>query len=473
MRRSIALISKKRAKSMKLRGKYKMLPVIFALAWPTMLEQLMQTAVQYIDTAMVGTLGTQATAAVGSTGTVNWLVNSTISALGVGFLAVIAQALGAGDGEKARRASAQALMVSLAAGLLFTAVTLGLSGRVPVWMRVDPGIRDLAARYFFILYSPMLFRSASILLGTVLRAAGDTRTPMRVGVAVNAINIVLNYLLIYPSRSRVLFGLTLTVPGAGWGVEGAAAASAVAYVYGGVAICYRLWRHPQISPRGRRLLPDRELLRPCFRIALPNMLQRFATSFGYVAFASMINSLGETATAAHTIANTVESAFYIPGWGMQTAAATLAGNAWGAKDEEKLNSLGRSLMPLEMGLMAVSGGLLFAFAPELVGLFSRDASVIALGSTVLRMVAVSEPFYGVAVVTEGLMMGLGNTRAPFLFNILGMWGVRIGGTWLCTQRLGLGLVSAWGCMIGHNMLLFLLFICAYLSGRWKPRRVEK
>ncbi len=453
---------------MKKSAKLDMLPVIFALAWPTMLEQLMQTAVQYIDTAMVGSLGTQATAAVGATSTVNWLVNSSISALGVGFLAYIAQALGAGEPEKARRASAQAVTVSLAVGLLFTALTLGLSRRIPVWMRVDPGIRSLASRYFFILYTPMLFRAASTMLGTVLRAAGDTKSPMRVGLAVNVINIVLNYFFIYPSRTLSFGGWTLPLPRAGWGVEGAALASAISYVYGALAIGRRFWRHEAVSPKGERLLPDWKILRPCFRIALPNMLQRFATSFGYVAFASMINALGETATAAHTIANTVESAFYIPGWGMQTAAATLAGNAWGARDREKLRRLVKDFLPLEMGLMAVSGALLFAFAPRLVGLFSRDAEVMALGSTVLRMVAVSEPFYGVPVVLEGVMMGLGKTVVPFFFNIFGMWGARITGTYVCTRVLGLGLVAAWGCMIGHNMLLFVLFGCYFLSGRWQP-----
>ena len=96
-----------------------MIAVIMSLAWPTMLEQLMQTAVQYIDTAMVGSLGTQATAAVGATSTVNWLVSSTISALGVGFLAYIAQALGAGDELKARRASSQAVLGVLVSGIFF------------------------------------------------------------------------------------------------------------------------------------------------------------------------------------------------------------------------------------------------------------------------------------------------------------------------------------------------------------------
>ena len=184
-----------------------LLPAILTLAWPTMLEQLLHTAVQYIDTAMVGSLGTRATAAVGSTATVGWLVGSSVSAFGIGFLAYISQALGAGDGQRARRAAGQAVLAVLVTGSFFTALTLGLSPFVPVWMQVDPSIRDLASRYFFILYLPMLPRTASVIFGTVLRAAGDSRTPMRVGLAVNLINVVLNFLLIYPSRELTVLGL--------------------------------------------------------------------------------------------------------------------------------------------------------------------------------------------------------------------------------------------------------------------------
>lgn len=112
---------------------WKMFPTIIALAWPTMLEQLMQTAVQYIDTAMVGSLGTQATAAVGATSTVNWLIGSTISALGVGFLAYVSQACGSGDKERAGKASSQSVLATLVVGSLFTILTLSLSRFVPVW----------------------------------------------------------------------------------------------------------------------------------------------------------------------------------------------------------------------------------------------------------------------------------------------------------------------------------------------------
>ncbi|MBO7252354.1 MAG: MATE family efflux transporter [Oscillospiraceae bacterium] len=443
---------------------WELVPTIFALAWPTMLEEMMMTAVQYIDTAMVGSLGTQATAAVGATSTVNWLIGSTISAVGVGFLSYVSRACGAGDTKKAGKAASQAVLAVLFCGIFFTALTLGLSGQIPVWMQVDPAIRALASQYFFVLYMPMLPRAASIIFGTLLRSAGDTRTPMRVGILVNTVNVVLNFLLIFPTRT--VFGIRIF--GAGLGVLGAAAASAIAYTVGGICITAALWRHPILSPRGQALKPDWEVLRPCLKVALPNGLQRFGTSLGYVAFASMINSIGEVATAAHTIANTVESAFYIPGYGMMTASATLAGNALGARDEKRMKDLAKMIIFLEVSMMLLSGTLLFLFAPDMMGLFSSDQAVITLGAIVLKMVAVSEPFYGVSIVIEGMMQGVGNTVMPFIFGISGMWGIRIVGTFICTQLLGMGLVSAWACMIGHNLLLFVMFLWCYLSGRWNP-----
>ena len=450
-----------------------MAAVILSLAWPTMLEQLMQTAVQYIDTAMVGTLGTQATAAVGATSTVSWVIGSSTSALGIGFLSFIARAYGAGSREEAKRASAQAALVVLMIGTLFTVLCLSCAKLIPVWMQVDETIRPLTAQYFAILYSPMLFRTATTVFGMVLRAAGDTKTPMKVGVGVNIMNVVLNFLLIYPTRRIRILGLRIPMIGAGWGVVGAAVASAAAFAVGGIWITVVLWRHPAISPRGQTFKPDMEILRPCLKVALPNMLQRFGTSLGYVAFASMVNSIGEVATAAHTIANTVESAFYIPGYGMQTAAATLAGNAYGAGDNKRMRELGNMFLPIEVVLMIFSGGMLFIFAPALVDIFSDSQEVITLGSTVLRMVALSEPFYGVSIIVEGMMQGVGKTKIPFIFNIIGMWGVRIIGTYICTQLLHMGLVSAWACMIAHNMLLFVLFLATYATGKWNPLNIKK
>lgn len=441
---------------------------IFCLAGPTMLEQLMQTAVQYIDTAMVGTLGTGATAAVGSTVTVNWLINSVVSAVAIGFLSYIARALGAKDIIAAKRAAAQAVSVAFILGSVITVIALLVSPVLPAVLQVERGIRTLAARYFFILYMPMLPRTLSIILGTVLRASGDTKRPMLIGLLTNIINVVLNFVFIYPTRAVTVFGKSVVLFGLDWGVEGAAAASAIAFLIGGIMITVALWKNENVSPKNMPFSPDKGILKLCFKVALPNVWQRFATCMGYVAFASMINSVGETASAAHTVANTVESLFYIPGYGMQTATATLIGNAYGARDHKRIRILAKMFIPIEIALMMISGAALFMLAPWLVALFSSDMAVIRLGTTVLRMVALSEPFFGFSIIVEGMLQGVGKTREPFIYNVIGMWAVRIVGTFICTQYLGLGLVAAWGCMILHNIVLFVMFLINYINGDWNP-----
>ena len=119
------------------------------------------------------------------------------------------------------------------------------------------------------------------------------------------------------------------------------------------------------------------------------------------------------------------------------------------------------------------GGLLFAFAPTLMDLFSNNPDVIRLGATVLRMVALSEPFYGVSIIIEGMLLGVGHTLTPFKFNVIGMWGVRILGTFIVTVFFSQGLEAAWGCMIAHNLLIFVLYVIHYKKGKWNPLEAKK
>ena len=442
--------------------------IVLSLAWPTMLEQWLQVAAQYVDAAMVGRLGAKATAAVGATSTINWVVGSSIAALGIGFLAYIAREYGAMRYDNAAKAAAQSVSACLVAGLFFMVLALSLSRQIPRWMNAQPDIQEMASRYFFIIYTPMLFRSATVIFGTVLRATGDTRTPMRCNLLVNFINVVLNYLLIYEPHAVHLSGHEIMVPGAGMGVIGAAWGTAISLTIGGLLMTASLWRHPRVSPRGRSKRPDWAILKPCLRVALPAALQRFGTSFGYVAFASLINGIGTVATAAHSIANTAESAFYIPAYGIQTAAATLSGNASGMRDQNHMKSITRTLLTLEAAMMTLSGTLLFVVAEKMMTMFTPDQEVIRLGTMVLRMVAVTAPLSGVAVVLEGIFQGVGDTMYAFACNIAGMWGVRVLGTVIAVRMMGHGLAAAWGCMIAHNILLFVMFIYRYRSGKWNP-----
>ena len=183
----------------------------------------------------------------------------------------------------------------------------------------------------------------------------------------------------------------------------------------------------------------------------------------------MVNSLGDIATAAHTIANTVESAFYIPGYGMQTAAATLAGYSAGEKSEKHLMQYSSTIMFIATVLMTVLSAALFLCAEPIMSIFTPDKQVVELGGLALRIVAVSEPFFAVLVILEGIFSGLGDTKAPFVFSLISMWGVRITTTLLCVTVFHFGLGAVWLCMAIDNMTRFTMMMVRFLRGEWKRR----
>lgn len=445
---------------------------IVTLAWPTLLEQMLQTLVQYIDAAMVGRIGADATATVGMSTSVTWLVNGPLFAMGIGFMAFISRCMGAKSYKDVKRASVQSVLVTMVAGVVVGVLTLLISPVLPVWMGVEEKIRHDASLYFAIICLPMLFRSVIIIFGAVLRAVGDTKTPMLVNVCMNIVNIILNYIIIYDTRMIQIAGKNVKMFGFGYGAVGAGIGTAVSFVVGGILMTIALYKNFYVSPKGCKIRPERTILAPCIRVGLPVAMERMATCLGHVVFASLVTGLGTVAFAAHSIALTVEQAFYIPGYGMQTASATLAGNAIGANDQRRLQALTRMLITMILVVMTASGALLFLFAPQLLSIFTKEHEVIALGTVVLRMVAVSEPMFGVLVILEGIFNGVGDTVKPFYYALFSMWGVRVFLTFLCVHVFHLGLYAVWGCMIANNVCLGSLFIIRYFRGEWNPLRKE-
>ena len=450
-----------------------LLALICALAWPTVVEQALSTVVQYADSAMVGRIGAHASACVGLTTTMTWLVNSPMFAMGVGVMACVARAVGAKDFDRARRTASQSVLLALILGSVLGGVTLAISPFLPSWLGAEESLRHDGGLYFAIICAPMLFRASLILFASAMRATGDTRTPMFINIGVNVVNVILNFLLIYAARSVSLFGLTVTVPGAGMGVIGAAVATAIAYVMGGTAMFIAFWRNKAVSPRGRRIRLDKEVMTPCVRIGMPVLLEHMGSCLGQVVFSALVTSLGTVALATHSLAITAEQAFYIPGYGMQAAASTLAGQALGEQDEKKLNRVSLLITLMAAGIMTLTGAVLFAIPATMMGLFTTDAAVIAGGVTILRIVAVSEPIYGASIIFTGTFNGVGDTRTPFIISLLCMWGVRIVSTALCVKVFGLGLTAVWLCMVADNVTRGVLLGIRYVSGRWKKGLFEQ
>ena len=426
-------------------------PILF-LAWPAIIQEAMNVVVSYVDTAMVGALGANASAAVGLTSTVCWLVTSIAIAFGVGILAVCAQAVGANNHEKVQRTGQQALFFTLIVGLTLTVICVAIAPYLPGWLNGAPAIRKDATTYFLIISIPLLFRCTVLILSSLLRGVSDMKTPMLISLYMNLINIVFNFFLIYPTRQ--IFGIT--VYGANMGVAGAAIATAISFVAGGVMMFVRYYRNPTFNFKktGFHFYPAE--FKECLSIGIPVVLERSVICLGQVTFSSLIAKLGVVQFAAHTIAIQAEQAFYIPGYGFQSAASTLVGNAIGT-----------------VLLMIICGGLLFVFAENLMGIFTPDPEVIRLGARVLRIVSVSEPFYGILIILEGTFNGMGDTKAPFVFSLITMWGIRVTGSFIMINLLNLGIEAVWVMMVVDNVsrcfLLARLLARRFLKGGWKYR----
>jgi len=446
-----------------------MMRTIFLLAWPTMLEEALQCIVTYADTAQVGVMGANASAAIGLTTTVTWMTFYPIYAAGMSVMSCISIALGAKDTERAKKAASQAVLLVLILGLFIMAVTLSISPFLPGWLGGAQEIRHDASVYFSLICLPMLFRAASIIMGSALRATGNTKTPMLISTLMNAVNILLNFLFISPTRTMSVFGHSFTMWGAGWGVAGAGIASALSLLLGGTLMTIAAWRSPVLGLALKHLRYDKDVMGQCVRVGVPIAGERVLFSFGQVIFTAITARLGTVAMAAHSIALAAEQAFYIPGYGMQTAAATLAGYSAGEKSEKHLMQYSSTIMFIATLLMTVLSTALFLFAEPIMSIFTPDRQVVELGGLALRIVAVSEPFFAVLVILEGIFSGLGDTKAPFVFSLISMWGVRLTSTWLCIMVFKLGLGAVWLCMSADNIFRFSMMMIRFLRGKWKKR----
>lgn len=444
-----------------------MIILICTLAWPAILEQALQTAVQYVSSAMVGRLGANASAAVGVTTTVNWLINSPAFAMGIGVLSYISLCIGAKKIEKAKIAAIQSIIITIILGIVMGVITLSISPFLPKWLGAAPEIQRDASLYFGIICIPMLFRVATIIFGAVLRSTGDMKTPMMVNLIMNIINIILNFILIYGNETISIGKFKIVTYGAGLGVAGSAIAAAIAYSISGCLMFFALYRNEKVSPKREKIKLNLPVMRRCVSVGFPVTVERVITCLGQVVFSSLVTRLGTIAFAAHSIAITAEEAFYIPGYGMQSSASTLVGNALGEKNEEKLQHISVTIIWIAVIVMTITGALLFIFPDNMMSFFIQDPAVIKSGASVLRIVAVSEPMFGALIILEGIFNGAGDTKAPVLVSILSMWGVRITGTFICIFKLNLGLNAVWVCMVADNVFRFVLLLIRFLSGAWK------
>ncbi len=445
------------------------LSVMWHLSWPAILEQLLGTLVSYVDTAMVGVLGKTATAAVSINASPIWLVGGILSGLGVGYSVQVANAVGARDEYKARRAIVQAVLAILVIGFGFLGLLQLLANYIPQWMGAEPDVLPDAIRYLRAFTFSMPGHTALYVFSAILRCTGDTKTPLFLNSSCNILNTILNFLLIYPTRQLTLFGFTFTMPGAGLGVGGAAAASAISIDLAGLILMIVVIRRYRLFGKGcgDSLRPDKVIIRTAASLGLPYMAERVSINLGQIAMMRVVASIGTAALAAHHIATTAEGLCYLPAYGISAAATALVGQCVGAKRKEDADGYGVLAGKIGFILCLVTGAILFIAARPLANLFTPDQEVVDLTVTVLHIVAFSEPFFALSIVLFGALRGANDTCHPMLISLLSMWVVRIVLTVLFVFVFHMGLPGVWIAMVLDLVLRGILSALRWRSGKWK------
>lgn len=449
---------------------------VMLLAWPAIMEMFLATLVQFVDTAMVGSLGPVAIAAVGVSNSPMWVLNGLFAALGVGSTALVARFIGGKDVESANKVAQQSLLMGISLAFLITVLTLLFAEVVPTLMGAEPDVIPVAGSYMRIISLTFVLAFSSFILTGVLRGAGDTKTPMRVNALANVINVIANFALIFPTRNMlldlpILGELAITIPGAGLGIQGAAIGTALSRGIAGVIILYILYTGRQGVRINFSVKPDFAIIRKVLKIGLPATGERLIMSVGQMVFSMIVLGLGTAQYAAHHLAIVTESISYMPGFGFSMAATTLVGQSLGAGKPDLAESSG--LTTWKIGALVMGGmGVIFFVIPEyFIMIFNRDPEIVRYGAMCLRLVALAQLPFSSAMVITGALRGAGDTVWPLIIAAIGKWPVRLGIAWLLVYQLDMGLMGAWIAMVVDLWVRGILTFLRFKSGRWKSVKI--
>ena len=398
------------------------LRLVWQLSLPAILTQITTIAMQYIDSAMVGALGADASAAIGLVASSTWLFGGVTTAVSAGFSVQVAHRIGAGEDTEARTVVRHGLAAALTLAALLALLGLGICRQLPCWLGGGAEICADANAYFLTFSLMLPFSQLNSLTAGFLQCAGDMVTPSVLNAVMCGLDVVCNALLI-PH-----FG----VLGAGMGTALACALVSLAMAW---CCCVR---NAQLRlRRGEAHAFRPEILKKAFRIGAPVAVQEIAMNGAMVASTMILAPLGAAAIAANSFAVTAESLCYMPGYGVGSAATTLVGRSVGAGDAAQARRYGNICTALGGALMGCTGLLMMIFCPFVFRLLTPVVEVRTLAAQALRIGLLAEPLFGVSIAAAGALRGAGDTLVPSLLNLGSIWIVRLGLSLLLVGKLGL------------------------------------
>ena len=403
------------------------------LSMPAMVAQVSSVAMQIIDAAMLGHLGTKEAATVGLVSTTIWLFGGLCSAFAAGFTVQVAHHVGAEDLQGARNIIRQGLFAGLVFSLFLSLIGILIAPHLPVWLGAGEEIHEGATEYFTIVALALPVLETNMLAAGSLRCSGNIKIPSLLNAMMCLMNVVFNYCFLY------IFKM---------GTVGVAYGTFLGYtITMGLMLYFMVVRDKRLRFSldadcvGKwdfsHYLPSKVALKKALLIGSPISLERGAMRGAQIAITGIIAPLGSVAIAANTFGINIESLCYMPGFGISDAATTLVGQSLGARRKDLMRSFAWMSVGLGMSIMAVMGLLMGVFAPELMQMITTDGNVVKLGAEVLRIEAWAEPMFAASIVAYGVFVGSGKTLVPSLMNLSSIWVVRLSLALLLVPTMGL------------------------------------
>ena len=429
--------------------------LIVSLSIPSILAQISATVMFFIDASMVGHLGAKASAAIGLVETTGWLMGGLAHAASLGFSVQVAHFIGANDFDSARRVLRQALVCCMIWALAISAISVLISPFLPYWLGGSEEIARDASLYFMVIGVCGIFFQMEWLAGSMLKCSGNMKIPSMLNIGMCVMDVFFNFIFIYI--------LDMGVIGAAIGTGCAELITAILMLY------FLLVKSPMLSLKDRpgSFKPKSDTVGTAFKIGAPMGLQHMLMGSAQIVSTLIVAPLGTIAIAAHSLAITVESLCYMPGYGIAEAATTLTGQGIGAGQRLLTRSFARMSVGLGIAVMTFMGIMMWIFAPELMSIMSPVDEVIAQGTQVLRIEAWAEPMFAAAIVCNGVFIGAGDTIIPAIMSLGSMWAVRL--TLAATLAPKYGLKGVWTAMAIELTFRGGTFLVRLFKGGWAEK----
>ena len=436
---------------------------VLLLAFPVIVENILQVLLGTADTFFAGKLHGNAIAGIGVTNLVMNIYIAFFTAVGVGTTAIIARNIGDKQIDKALDTLKQSIILALIVGIIVGIVSMIFAEPLLIFLGTKKEVLQYAMPYFMVVAGPCVFLCLIQILSSALRGAGDTKTPMIASAIANVLNIVLNYVLVFGA-----FNIK------GLGILGAGLATTLSRIVVVIILLRKLIKGDtilqfKISDKWHM---DKDLMTSIARIGIPAGIEKLIMRLGQLLYGSMIITLGTSSYIAHNIAGTIESYSYLPAMGFGVVATTLVGQNLGANNPEEAKKYTFISNTLSTILMVIIGIGFFIGAPTLAGLFTTDEYVKELAVTVLRIIALFQPFLSLSMVMASALQGAGDTKFPMYSTLIGIWGIRVAGGYLLAVVLNLGLVGIWIAYALDITVRSMLLLTRFLNGKWAAIKIK-